>query len=217
MNVLTKWESVSNEIINLDFGPDCKYSCLSNSIGKEGGGRWGGDGGGGAAGSCFSSLSPSSIGLTAGGDGVAVMTGKEGSAQVVLLGEINFITRGTNSLGEPYIFGSTNLDEEICDFSPDATGLNLIVECKMASNYPLKRTLLLLRWRRLVRTMCKKHSCSPSSQLQHYVFTLHHSWYSYCHPLVVVSPRPSLHSFPKIPTTIHPSISDSRHPHNRHP
>lgn len=140
---VSKWGSVSGESIDLDFGPGRRYNCLSSG---EGGG------GGGATGACFSSSTSTAAAVadsteTAGGAGgngdeaVIFMMAEEeeeDAAQeaVVLPGEINFITRGTNSLGEPNIFGSTNIDGEICDFSPDATGLNLIVQCKMASDYP---------------------------------------------------------------------------------
>lgn len=63
-----------------------------------------------------------------------VETSLFGGASVV--GDMNVVTRGKNSRGENYIFGSTSVGLEICDFSPDATGMNTIVECSLASEYP---------------------------------------------------------------------------------
>ena len=53
-----------------------------------------------------------------------------------IMGDMNVITRGTNSRGESYIYGSTSVGGEICDFSPDATGSTLVVECKSENEYP---------------------------------------------------------------------------------
>jgi hypothetical protein len=52
------------------------------------------------------------------------------------VGDMNVITRGKNSRGEAYIFGSTSVGGEICDFGPDATGNNTIVDCNLMSEYP---------------------------------------------------------------------------------
>lgn len=52
------------------------------------------------------------------------------------VGTMNVITRGKNSLGETFIFGSTSVGGDICHFSPDATGVNTIVECKPSSEFP---------------------------------------------------------------------------------
>jgi hypothetical protein len=53
-----------------------------------------------------------------------------------IMGDMNVVTRGANSQGESYIFGSTSVGGEICDFSPDATGSTLVVECTSESEYP---------------------------------------------------------------------------------
>lgn len=58
-----------------------------------------------------------------------------------LMGALNVITRGTDSHGGDNIFGSTSVGGEICDFSPDATGSTLIVQCKSENEYPSETEL----------------------------------------------------------------------------
>ena len=51
------------------------------------------------------------------------------------VGDMNVITRGKNSRGEDYIFGSTSVGSEVCKFGPDAAEI-LTVECIPAAEYP---------------------------------------------------------------------------------
>jgi len=60
-----------------------------------------------------------------------------------IVGDMNVVTRGKNSRGEDYIFGSTSVGDDICDIGPDATGSN-IVQCKSMRNYPLEADVEVL-------------------------------------------------------------------------
>ena len=96
---------LAGDVIDIDFGPGRRYKC--NSKGR------------GGSSTCTASTS-SSGGLF---DGAPTV------------GDMNVITRGKNSRGEDYIFGSTSVGSEVCKFGPDAAEI-LTVECIPAAEYP---------------------------------------------------------------------------------
>ena len=51
-------------------------------------------------------------------------------------GTMNVVSRGTNSQGQDCTHGSLSVTGDICQFGPDATCGEIIVECKPASEFP---------------------------------------------------------------------------------
>lgn len=51
-------------------------------------------------------------------------------------GAMNLIKRGTNSLGQDRIYGSVNVDGEICQIRPDATGEGTESDCTPEDEFP---------------------------------------------------------------------------------
>ncbi|KAL3763709.1 hypothetical protein ACHAWU_008031, partial [Discostella pseudostelligera] len=90
-----------------------------------------------------------------------------------IVGDMNVVTRGKNSRGEDYIFGSTSVGDDICDIGPDATGSN-IVQCKSMRNYPPEADVeVLVTGEKPIRNSSANSSAvagRPSSLLPH-----HHS------------------------------------------
>lgn len=122
---------VEGDIIDIDFGPGRRYTCQS-----ERGRRAAGGSSSAASASCILTVdnnnnATSSAGINIASSGVGLF-GKSNA----VMGDMNIITRGKNSRGEDNIFGSTSVNGEICDISPDATGKNIVVECNPESAYP---------------------------------------------------------------------------------
>jgi hypothetical protein len=122
---------VEGDFVDIDFGPGRQYTCHS-----EGRGRTSASGSSSSA-SCTVSVSSSNATFD-GETGVGLFGSNSNgeNSTVVVVGDVNIVTRGKNSRGEDNIFGSTNVGGEICDISPDATGTNIIVECNPETMYP---------------------------------------------------------------------------------
>jgi hypothetical protein len=113
---------LEGDIIDIDFGPKHRYSCRSTGRGSS---------------TCVSML-------PVGGKKRNISSNSNSNSNNnnnnnnnnSIIGDMNVVTRGTNERGESYIFGFTRVGGEICDFSPDASGSTLVVECKSESEYP---------------------------------------------------------------------------------
>lgn len=112
------------DTIDVDFGPGRRYKCQSQR-------RAGSSSSSSSRASCVVNSSGSVI-----GDGLFDTNNNGNGNNKVIMGNMNVITRGKNARGEQYIFGSTSVDGEICDFSPNADGTGIVVECNPESSYP---------------------------------------------------------------------------------
>ncbi len=124
---------VEGDIFDIDFGPGRQYTCQSEGRGRAGASA------SGSSSSASCTVTVSSSNATVDGDAGVGLFGSNGNGKnsaVVVVGDMNIVTRGKNSRGEDNIFGSTSVGGEICDISPDATGTNIIVECNPETMYP---------------------------------------------------------------------------------
>ena len=119
--------------IDIDFGPRHRYTCRSNHVRRA------------SSSTSFLSSSTSSSGSSTcvslvsslGGEGGGENNENNYDNDMIIVGDMNIITRGMNArTGEHYLFGSTSVGGEICNFGPDATGSTIVVECKSESEYP---------------------------------------------------------------------------------
>lgn len=136
------FKSDSGKVIDIDFGPKHRYTCRSHDNDVNHDRDHGGRGDGLAlSGTCVSLLSS----LEGRGDGtlasasisISNIIDDHGNGYDIVVGDMNIITRGQiPHTGEPSIFGSTTVGGEICNFSPDASGSTIVVECKSEFEYP---------------------------------------------------------------------------------